>query len=454
MLGVNALAQTNAYQKKEACRASINQKYKSMEEKVHGKYYYTKPYKGVALAHQCWSGNDICIKHNSRICCTCEELSRKEYEYIERQRGGALQKCEEQYEIESKKEQEKIEDEEKLKLEREKVEREEKLRLGQEKEGKERQEKQTKDKERKDGKTDKPSSKNDEYRNSRAYVEAEHAKYVQGRRVNSEKQSKEAADSNREYMTSILSDPDFMDGSSFVNAHYGLNMSMSVLSFYSIPMYENIEMFNRSTNNFSNQSTTGNASTIYGPFINAELHLLNNKYIDVQGTGGYYRAWSKLGGLIDRDDTFEEFSYGGELAIGMDNIKVLGGYSQGTRNLTTSSFTYLDLANTDMSTYGSASYSFKRLTAGIIFHFDTESKYDKPRERFVKLSILSEKPSYSEDRFMGIAIKARGWLDIGLEYFSKYPTSGTPIYAVTDNKEKAMWGISIAKTMTFFNGRY
>ncbi len=80
----------------DACIKAIELKYKPIKDGLRKKYYYTKPYTGVAFAHECWSGEEVCIKHNSRKCCICPELYRKEYDNIESRQSSEVQKCYEQ----------------------------------------------------------------------------------------------------------------------------------------------------------------------------------------------------------------------------------------------------------------------------------------------------------------------------------------------------------------------
>ncbi|MBN9298015.1 MAG: SEL1-like repeat protein [Filimonas sp.] len=85
-----------SWQGTDACIKAIQQKYQPLKDGIRKKYYYTKPYSGVAFAHECWSGEEVCIKHNSRKCCICPELYKKEYDKVESNETDEVQKCYEQ----------------------------------------------------------------------------------------------------------------------------------------------------------------------------------------------------------------------------------------------------------------------------------------------------------------------------------------------------------------------
>ncbi|MET0394643.1 MAG: hypothetical protein ABW019_15975, partial [Chitinophagaceae bacterium] len=251
----------------------------------------------------------------------------------------------------------------------------------------------------------------------------------------------------QDFMASTIFDMDnLLGGSTFLDSHFGLNLTISPLHVANVPLYADISQYISGSQAFGSTGTS--AITFYGYCFDAELYLLNNRYGFLKGLGGYRKAYSYLGGAYSQNNNLDEFVYGGEAGLGYDKWKAFAGYQKGSRDVM---YSFDDYSNPygSKTIGGTASYHYTRLSAGVVFHYDDDEK-----ERYIKAAYLQEKPDYTDKAIRGLVLSSRTWLDISVEYFPNYPYAGSAHYTITDKGKPALWCVNIGKAFTLFKGRY
>lgn len=250
-----------------------------------------------------------------------------------------------------------------------------------------------------------------------------------------------------DYFHSVFNNFSFQGAKPLHTSNYMFNLSLGIPAAQ-VPLYTNTQISGGNGGNINFSSTT-TVSSILGYYFAGELHLLNNKFIDLRGFGSYWGSLS-LSSVTNGTDFLDQSYYGGEIGIGYKRLKLYGGYAAGSRSVSTSNSTYNEISNISSTTSGYGNYNFKRLIAGIAYHFDDEEK-----ERFVRINVLKESPDYKQnDLIWGAGLQIRGWLTVEAEYFPTYPAAGSYYYKLDEKSNKALWQVSISKTITIFNGRY
>ncbi len=246
-------------------------------------------------------------------------------------------------------------------------------------------------------------------------------------------------------VSTLFSEDNLLQGSKFVDSHFGFNVTINPISVRNVPLYADIVQGSANGQSFGSAKTS--ALTFYGYCFDGELYLLNNKFVHLKALGAYGMSYSYLGGTYGGSNTVNESSYGAEAGLGMDQIKAFAGYIKGSRDVV---YSFDDYSNANFSNTqgGSASYDFERKYAGLVYHYDNDN------ERYVKVAYIYDTPGYSTENIHGYALSLRGWFDFSVEYFPTYPSAGKPGYTVTGNDEQSFWSVRFGKTFTLFKGRY
>jgi len=262
--------------------------------------------------------------------------------------------------------------------------------------------------------------------------------------------SNEMNNAGEKFTETIFSSDNLLVGSKFVKSNYGMNISITPLAIKGIPVYideSNVDLNGRVIATGSDKSQ---ALSIYGMCADGELYPWYGKYFYLKGIASFQTSFYSSGGTKAITDQILEYNWGGEVAVGLKNIKAFSSIIYGQRLVQTS------LVDTSASVYtqyqsGSANYSFVRNSYGIIYHYDDETDEE---ERFVKFSYILEKPDYSSEAFSGYGFSIRGLVDLNLMFFPKYSFAGTHTYSIAGKSDKDMniFMINVSKTFTLFNG--
>jgi len=382
-----------------------------------------------------------CRLHHKQCygACTCGQYYQNELSTIEKKYQQKKDACENAYQTALANQRQKEE-----KVEAEKKEKEQQQKKNQEKEN---QSNDINQKEINDSKTNKVTSKEKTPEELLAEAKAAHFKSEMDLRRTSQEYADQENQSKMAYFSSVFGDFNFKGSNPLGQSNYMMNISIGIPAG-NVPLYTNSNLYGGGIN--SNSSSTSTASSLFGYYFGAELHLLNNKFIDLHGFGSYYGSITSIGGTTDGSDNLSQFYYGGELGIGYKRLKFYGGYAKGDRDVNSYSHTYNEFLDADFTTSGLASYNFTRYIGGICYHFD-----DAEKERYMRLNFIKEVPEYNKADFIwGAGLVIRGWLTLEGEYFPFYPSAGVHSYSLTDDSKKSLWQFSLSKTITLFNGRY
>jgi hypothetical protein len=463
VLHVHSVKAQSSYQTYQKCLENLRTQEAKESEGLIYKWFEDNPnpQKYVTLACDGHYPRFQCRLHKKQCYgfCTCGDNYNKESSALSQKFQQRKENCENAY-------QEQLKAEEEKRIAAEKKEREERERK--EKEEKARKEKEVKEKEAKEkaakANTKSSSEKGKSNANNQPKESPEMIKsrLIVQRRVNSEEAAKKSLRDEEERMQglmSIFSNDDRMNGSSFVGSNVGLNITLGFLPYTNVPMYENVQ-FQATTSTSIQREQYAQPTTVtnyLGPAVQAELYLLNNKFLSLRGFTHYYLGSARIGGETDMTGSTSEFAYGGEVGVGYRGFKVFGGISYGSRDVSQGSYYHGDIANADINTDGAASYTFERLTGGLTIHFNKYEgeKHDYNMERFIRLSVFQEKPDFNtEELIWGAGLRIRGFFELQAEYFPYYPTAGYPIFPVRNEQKLPMWSVHLSKTFTLFNGNY